>query len=68
MDRLDLIDRLVPSPAQTLVIETPKGELVLVCKDRLPKVGDTVLADDTFMPYQAGLAVSGVAYAVINFL
>lgn len=68
MDHIDLIDRLIPTPAQTLVVETPKGELVLVDTERHPQTGDTVLHDDSFTPYHAGVNASGVAYCIIKFL
>lgn len=67
MYSVDLVDRLVPSPVNTLVIETPSGELVLVDTERTPKQGDTVLIDDAFQPYNQG-RVSGVAYCSIKFL
>lgn len=69
MDHIDLVDRLVPAPAHTLVVETPKGELVLVDTSRAAKKGDTVfLDDDSFSPYQASLHAAGVAYCIIKFL
>jgi len=67
VDHLDLVDRLVPCPAQTLVVETPAGELVLVDTKRPPAQGDTVFAEDAFRPYEVGLDVSGVAYCTIRF-
>lgn len=67
MDSIDLVERLVPSPSHTLVIETPTGELVLVDTDRAPKSGDKVLIDDAFSVYAEG-RVSGVAYCSIKFL
>ena len=68
MDHIDLVDRLVPAPLQTLVIETPTGELVLVDTARRPKPGDTVLSDDAFIAYKADVPVSGVVYCSIRFL
>lgn len=69
MDHVDLVERLIPNPLQTLVIETPTGELVLVDTARIPMPGDTVLnGDNTFTSYEAGLRVSGVAYCSIRFL
>jgi len=67
VDSVDLVDRLVPSPLHTLVIEAPSGELVLVDTERTPKQGDTVLIDDAFQVYNQG-RVSGVAYCSIKFL
>lgn len=67
MDSIDLVDRLVPSPQQTVVIETPTGELVLVDTDRTPKSGDKVLIENVFSVYKEG-RVSGVAYCSIKFL
>lgn len=67
MDYFDLVDRLVTSPAHTLVIETPKGDLVLVDTARRPVAGDTVLSGDVFTPYQADKPATGVAYCSIHF-
>jgi len=68
MERIDLIDRLLPAPSHTLVVETPKGELILVSTERKPKRGDTVFVDEAFKKYRRGAAITGVAYCVISFL
>lgn len=68
MDHLDLVERLVPAPTRTLVVETPAGELVLVDTERSPVPGDTILADEEFSAYHPGLHISGVAYCLIRFL
>lgn len=68
MDHVDLVDRLVPAPLQTLVVETPTGELILVDTARPPAPGDKVLTGDTFTTYEVGLRISGVAYCSIRFL
>lgn len=68
MEHIDLVDRVIPAPAQTLVVETPKGELILVDTALQPKPGHTVLIGDTFMAYQPGTQPDGVAYCAIRFL
>lgn len=69
MDHVDLVERLVPFPMQTLVVETPTGEIVLVDTRRPPARGDTVFTkEDLFATYEPELKVSGVAYCSIKFL
>lgn len=68
MDSMDLIDRLVPSPQTTIVIETDSG-LYLVDTKRAPKARDTVLSSDSrLQAYDASQPVFGVAYCLIHFL
>ena len=67
MESIDLVERLIPDPSQTLVIETPTGEMVLVDTGRTPRPGDQVLINDTFSTYREGRA-AGVAYCSIKFL
>ena len=68
MDHVDLVDRIIPAPTHTVVIETPTGGLVLVDTKRTPKPGDTILSNDAFMPFEKGVFVTGVAYCLINFI
>lgn len=68
MDHIDLVERLVPAPSHTLVVETPAGEIVLVDTERPPAPGDTVLSDEAFSAYMPGLSISGVVYCLIRFL
>lgn len=68
MDNIDLVDRLIPSPKTTIVIETDSG-LYLVDTERAPKASDTVLGkDDNLSLYDASQPVFGVAYCSIHFL
>lgn len=68
MDNIDLVDRLIPSPQSTIVIETDSG-LYLVDTKRAPKALDTVLtSNDRLLPYDASQPVFGVAYCTIHFL
>ena len=68
MDTIDLVDRLIPSPQTTIVIETDSG-LYLVDTERAPKASDTVLSSDSRLrPYDASQPVFGVAYCSIHFL
>lgn len=68
MDRIDLVDRILPLPAQTIAVETPEGNLVLVDTERPPGPGNTVLVEDSFMAYEPDMNVSGVAYCLIQFI
>ena len=70
MEHLDLVERLVPEPTRTLVVETPTGDLVLIDTARPPTKGDTVFTDHVFSKYEASLAgfVTGVAYCIVKFL
>jgi hypothetical protein len=68
MNSIDLVERLVPHPQHTLVIETG-SDLYLVDTERAPAASDTVLGkDDAIQTYDASQPVFGVAYCVIHFL
>jgi len=65
---IDLVDRLVPSPLHTVVVENnenasslKKGDLILVDTTRTP-------SDSAIDAMLAALQISGAAYCVIHFL
>ncbi len=69
MEYTDLIDRLIPDPLNTLIVNTPSGRMILVDTSREPREGQTVLdADDRFAKYKTGMQTIGVAYCAVKFL
>lgn len=68
MEHVDLIDRILPKPQHTIVVETPE-ELLLIDTSRIPRSGDTVLlSDDRVCRYEPDQATVGVAYCSIRLL
>lgn len=68
MERIDLIDRLVPSPRNTVVVQV-ENDLYLIDTERKPAARDIVLmADKTVGVYDAAATTVGVAYCLIQFL
>ena len=65
MEYVDLIDRILPNPLNTIVVET-SDEILLVDTSRKPRTGDRVLLDDDRVcTYNSSLNLVGVVYCSI---